>query len=62
MAQADLKQLRSTVESLIEFYQEKYGQLLSSGSISPKAMRQHRKVSTETRSQVYSDFSKNFRS
>jgi len=37
VAQADLKLLGSTVESLVaEFNQEKFEQLLSSGTISPK--------------------------
>jgi len=53
VVQADLKLLVSTGKSLVvKFDQEKYELLLSSGSISPKAMRQYRKVSTETRSQV----------
>ena len=46
VAQADLKLLESTIESLVEFDQEKFEQLLSSGSNSPK-------VSSETRSQVF---------
>ena len=46
VAQADLKFLGSTVESLIvKFDQEKFEQFLSLGSISPK-------VSSETSSQV----------
>ena len=53
--QADLRLLGSTVESLVtEFDQEKFEKLLS-GSISPKAMRQYRKVSSETRFQVSSE-------
>ena len=50
VAQANLKLLRSTVESLVKFDQEKFEQLLSSGSISPKAMRKYRKVPSKTRS------------
>ena len=51
IAQVDLKLLRLTVELLIvEFDQEKFKHLLSSGSISPK-------VSSETRSQVSSETS-----
>ena len=51
IAQVDLKLLGSTVESLVvEFDQEKFEQLLSSGSISPK-------VSSKTRSQVSSETS-----
>ena len=49
--QIDLKLIGSTVESLvIEFVdQEKFEQLLSSGSVSPKSMRKYRKVLNETR-------------
>jgi len=37
VAQDDLRLLRSTAESLVvDFNQEKYEELLSSGSISPK--------------------------
>ena len=44
VAQADLKLLESTIESLVvEFDQEKLEELFSSGSISPK-------VSSKTRS------------
>ena len=58
VAQADLKLLGSTIESLVvEFDQEKYDQFLSSGSIIHKAMRQYCKVSTETGSQVSSETS-----
>ena len=49
VAQADCKLLGSSVESLVvKFDQEKFEQLLSSGSISPK-------VSSKTRSQVSSE-------
>ena len=59
VAQADLKLLESTVESLVvEFDQEKFEKLLSSGSISPKSTRQYRKVSLKTGSQVSLDLSK----
>ena len=50
VAQADLKLIGSTVESLIvEFDQEKFKQLLSSGSVSPKSIQKYRKVSRKTR-------------
>ena len=46
VAQADVKFLASTVESLIvEFDQEKFEEFLSSGSKSPKA-KQYHKVSS----------------
>jgi len=50
IAQVDFKLLGSTVESLIvEFNQEKFEELLSSGSISPKVLREtHSQVSLET--------------
>jgi len=55
VVETDLRLLGLTVESLIvEFDQEKFEKLLFLGSISPKAMRQYRKVSSETRSQVSS--------
>ena len=55
IAYADVKLLGSTVESpVIEFDQEKYEKLLSSGVVSPKALRHYHKVSTETHSQVSS--------
>ena len=51
VAQVGLKPVGSTVESLvIEFDLEKFKQLLSSGSVSPKSIRKYRKVSSETRS------------
>jgi len=51
VVQANLKLLRSMVESLIiEFDQEKFEEFLSSGSVSPK-------VSSETRSQLSSETS-----
>ena len=55
VAQADVQLLGKMVESLvIEFDQEKFEEFLSSGSASLKAMRQYRKVSSETRSQISS--------
>ena len=49
MVQADIRLLGKKVESLvIEFDQEKFEKFLSSGSASPKAMRQYRKVFSET--------------
>jgi len=55
VAQVDLMLLGSTIESLmVEFDQEKFEELLSLVSISPKTRRQYRKVSTKTRSQVSS--------
>jgi len=57
--QTDLKLIGSTIESLvIEFNQEKFKQLLSSGSVSLKSMRKYRKVSNETRSLASSEASK----
>jgi len=54
VAQADLKLLGSIVEPLaVKFDQEKFEQLFSSGSISPKFTLQYRKVSSETSSQVF---------
>jgi len=51
IAQANLKLIGPIVESLVvEFDQEKFEQLLSSGSISPKSMWKYRKVLSETRS------------
>ena len=51
IVQADLKLLGLTVESLVvEFDQEKLEQLLSSGSIRRKSMRQYYKISSKTRS------------
>jgi len=45
--------LGKTVEPLIaEFDQEKFEEFLSSGSASPKAMRQYCKVSSETRFRI----------
>jgi len=56
MAQSDVQLLGNTVESLvIEFNQEKFEKFLFSDSASPKAMRQYRKVSSETRSQISSE-------
>ena len=56
MAQANIWLLGKTIESLfIEFDQRKFEKFLSSGSASPKAMRQYRKVSSETRSRISSE-------
>jgi len=56
MAQADVRLLRKTVESLVvEFDLEKFEEFLSSGSASPKAMRQYHKVSSETRCRISSE-------
>jgi len=58
VAQVDLKLLGSNVELIVvELDQEKFGQLLSSGSISLKAMRKYRKISSETRSLTLSEAS-----
>ena len=58
VAQADVKFLGLTVESLVvEFDQDRFEEFLSSGSKSPKAMRKYRKVSSGTRSQVSSETS-----
>ena len=55
VAQDDVRLLGKTVESLIvEFDQGKFEEFLSSGSTSPKAMRQYRKVSSETPSLISS--------
>jgi len=57
VAPADLKLFSSNVESLVvKFNQEKF-ELLSSGSISSKAMRKYCKVSSETRSLASSEAS-----
>ena len=57
--QADLKLLRSMIESfVVEFDLEKVEELISSGPISPKLMQQYRKVSSESRSQVSLETSK----
>jgi len=46
------------LESLVvEFDKEKFEEFLSSGSASPKTMRQYRKVSYETRSRISSEIS-----
>ena len=53
VVQVDAWLLEKTVESLIiEFDQEKFEEFLSSGSTNSKAMRQYRKVSSETRSRI----------
>ena len=58
VAQADIQLLGKTVESLIvEFDQRKFEEFLFSGSASPKAMRQYRKVSSKTRSRISSEIS-----
>ena len=58
MVQIDVQLLGKTVESfVIEFHQEKFEEFLSSGSASPKATRQYRKVSFETRSRIPSEIS-----
>lgn len=55
VAQADTKVLVSNNESLIvKFNQEKFEELFSSGSISPKAIRKLRKVSNKSCSQASS--------
>ena len=49
VAQTDLKFIGSTIESLIvELDQEKFEQLLSSGSVSPKFIQKYHKISSET--------------
>ena len=49
VAQADLKLIGSTVESLIiESDQEKFKQYLSSGPVSSKYIRKYHKVSSKT--------------
>jgi len=56
VAKADVQLLEKTVESLvIEFDQEKFEEFLSSGSASPKAMRQYRKISSEIHSRISSE-------
>ena len=56
MTQADVWLLGKTLESLvIEFDQGKFKEFLSSGYASPKAMRQYRKVSSETPSLISSE-------
>jgi len=58
MSQADVQLLEKTLESLvIEFNQGKFEEFLSSGSASPKTMRQYRKASFTTRSRVSSKIS-----
>ena len=53
MAQLDVQFLGKTVESLVmKFDQGKFEEFLFSSSTSPKAMRQYRKVSSETRSRI----------
>ena len=53
VAQAVLKLLGSNVKSLVvEFDQEKYEKLLSTGSISPKSLRRLRQVSSSKDNQV----------
>ena len=56
VTQADVRLLRKTVESLVvEFDQEKFKEFLFLGSAIPKAMRQYRKVSSETFSRIFSE-------
>jgi len=56
VAQADVRLLRKTIESLVvEFNLEKFGEFLSSVFASPKAMRQYRNISSETRSRISSE-------
>ena len=56
VVQAGVRLLGKTVESLVvKFYQEKFEEFLSSGSPSPKAMRQYHKVSSETHSRISSE-------
>ena len=51
VAQGDVTYMGKMVESLIvEFDQAKYEEFLSSGSKSPRVVRQYRKVSSEVRS------------
>ena len=56
MAQADIWLLGKMVESLVvKFDQGKFEEFLSSGSARPKAMRQYRIVTSETRSWISSE-------
>ena len=56
VVQANVQLLGKTAESLvIESDQEKFEKFFSSGSDSPKAMRQYRKISSETRSRISSE-------
>ena len=53
VTQADVQLLEKTVKSLvIKFYQEKFEKFLSSGSASPKVVRQYCKVSFVTCSRI----------
>ena len=53
VAPADIQLLRRIVKSLVvEFDQEKFEGFLSSSAASPKIMREYRKVSSRTRSQI----------
>jgi len=56
MLQVDVRLLRKMIESLVvEFDQKKFEELLFSGSVNPKAMRQYHQVSSETRSRISSE-------
>ena len=58
MAQGDVYFMVKTIESLVvEFDQKKYEEFLSSGSKSPRVVRQYCRVSSEIRSQVPSETS-----
>ena len=58
VAQGDITFMGKTIESLIvEFDQVKYEEFLSSGSKSPRVVRQYCRVSSEIRSQVPSETS-----
>ena len=53
VAQGDINFVKKMVESLVmEFDQAKYEEFLSSGSKSPRVMRQYSRISSEIRSQV----------
>ena len=59
VVQGDITFMGKTVESLVmQFDQAKYDVFLSSGSKSPRVVRQYRRVSLEIRSQVSSELSK----
>ena len=58
VAQDDVSFMRKMVESLVmKFDQVKFEEFLSSGSKSPKVVRQYRRVSSKIRSQVSSETS-----
>ncbi|ONK77795.1 uncharacterized protein A4U43_C02F10740 [Asparagus officinalis] len=63
VVQSDVHLTGTTVETLIiefDFDQAKYEETLSSGSLSPKAMRKIHKVSEETKAPVVANSSKNY--